>query len=628
MVVINGNTMKDRENDNEETPCSKLKVNSDYMMADNPMASETAKEVNTNNDLYDDLEPNQLVNSNGETHLCIGQVVSLNDKVPSSTASDVFGQLVSDTLIEDESFENEQKLQGEPELHQRPNSTAEDAHISSPHQTNPLSNNSFQETDSSELLHKQDERITTNGNEPSEPLQVEWSVSDDVPAAVQPEGNNDPGADEVEDEQEDYEDEEDYDEEGELEQPSTDEFDESEYNTIPNHQQNNHEEDVPTEDNPKDSSIMVIDSDEEDGGSNAVEEEEEDISDECDDDEECEEEEENMDDEHLGEDDIEDEEISSYQMSEKMHQELDAGLKNLTDKHGSRNDASQLYKENHYSLNDQTNSTNSGDPSLLSKAGPLSSKQKRKGYDISDYVPSSKTNTNSYSETCQIMGRNHSSIMKKVKFSQELDDLKRKGISISNSSSSKSNDKYSDESDDGIDFDEEGWEALQKWSQDREDNEHNSTTVKNQADNKKLPSIKPSNTDSDQLSNNCHKTLPNIASQQPSYQTKSCRVPESSDVLSSVNSASAVCNETAQDTRSKTDTAIRTLVPQLNNSKGYFEIGRCLEDDPALLLHVFSVTIIFTRGLNKVSFFNTCYFKLASFTIFKTLYYNLYILQC
>ena len=43
------------------------------------------------------------------------------------------------------------------------------------------------------------------------------------------------------------------------------------------------------------------------------------------------------------------------------------------------------------------------------------------------------------------------------------------------------------------------------------------------------------------------------------------------------------------------------LFPVLNEVKGYFELGRCIEGDPELAFHNFSITVVFVKGLGKVS---------------------------
>jgi len=153
------------------------------------------------------------------------------------------------------------------------------------------------------------------------------------------------------------------------------------------------------------------------------------------------------------------------------------------------------------------------------------------------------------------IARDHTSIMKKIEYNKKLNDLQQEDVEMSDE-----------------EF-HEGWEALQEWNSQRE--RSGDGTAGGRPNGQAPPSAKSSKKI---RSVNHNKKLPNgIAAapeNKPSLQNDSC-----------------VTKETISEP---------VLIPQLNELKGYFELGQCSPDDPELKMYMLSVTVVFAKDLKKV----------------------------
>ena len=566
MVVINSDNMKEEEHDNGDSSVAKLKIIQEYSdskmsVTDNQNCIENHDGPATEVDLYDDIEPVNHCSTNGEKrsdsvdqsshqdYSSVSNVVSSDPVVTTEApaASDIFGQLVSDTLMQSEIV----------------------ADNNDTHQTNSYQRVPAEPTDKQE-----------NGNFNCNQMEVSFSISQPTADNTQSEEGREGG------EREEEEDEEgDYEELEEEEHLSSDEFDEDEYRAA---QMQSHSGDGAAHE----SSIMVIDSDDSD-------------SEECDD-EQLEEEEDEDDDEEEGEGEEEEEEEGV--LAEEDDNELDYERQQEGD--------SELQSEGTRPQHHQHTTVNNND-GPIAKNGDMSSSNKYQKLcepisesdiitenDYTDKMAHGNGNghlTVSYNENKAnekintSLAREHSSIMKKVQFNRELNTLKRQGISVSN--------QYSgvDEAE-AFEFDEEeGWDALQEWSQERDQQQRKANKQqKQQSLHTKSNSI---NHNSSSNSNCIGKS--NHSSVQQHSNTEQ-------QMLNSTESTSTLPLHKAADPASTTPPCVdanagkiittppTVIVPLLNETKGHFEIGRCVADDPALAMHLFSVTVIFTKDLNMV----------------------------
>ena len=148
------------------------------------------------------------------------------------------------------------------------------------------------------------------------------------------------------------------------------------------------------------------------------------------------------------------------------------------------------------------------------------------------------------------IARDHSSFMKKVQFENKLSSAKELN---------KCESKVNLDDDDWTE--EHGWKELQRW------NEENDKTA-----NVSFSSNNANDSNSNKISD---IRLPCKSSEANKY---------------NYDASSQFVNSSL-------------LVATLNTSKGYFEIGNCIPSDPQLCTYTMSVTVVFTKGLYKVSLY-------------------------
>ncbi|KAF2365889.1 protein of unknown function DUF3668 [Trinorchestia longiramus] len=241
-------------------------------------------------------------------------------------------------------------------------------------------------------------------------------------------------------------------------------------------------------------------------------------------------------------------------------------------------------------------------------------------------VTSQKQVKNLNGQQMLLNGRDHESIMKKIRFNQEISMMRR----------TESHNMTEDVKDMETFNEEDGWQELVKWNEMREEekalgakdnnsiDDHSRLSAPDfkQASGKDLPAIinRTENVGnlesrtllksapSESTSNVSHSILSESTRVKPDSHSQSEIGRQESKVVCSTHFTSSQENETSEKPEEATIASAPTesgsklpppMVAQLNQTKGYFEIGSC-RGDPNLAMYNLSTTIIFAKQLGKV----------------------------
>lgn len=229
----------------------------------------------------------------------------------------------------------------------------------------------------------------------------------------------------------------------------------------------------------------------------------------------------------------------------------------------------------------------------------------------------------SYDNNGKDLSRDHDSIMKKFKFNQEINLLKRKRASEESfyHRTDAVEDNFNEE-------EEDGWQELAKWNEMREKTNDPKGNTNSDVQIRLSETSGTNNNSNNIVSGNVKTRVPAAdAAASNNYSTKSFK--HSSSLLDStvthndepsVKSHDAPASQpisqvipsevltqsinvgtvsSSPPVSSLPSAANSILIPQLNEAKGYFEIG-CCNEDPQLTMHVISLTVIFAKNLSEV----------------------------
>ncbi|XP_018016064.1 uncharacterized protein LOC108672833 [Hyalella azteca] len=237
-------------------------------------------------------------------------------------------------------------------------------------------------------------------------------------------------------------------------------------------------------------------------------------------------------------------------------------------------------------------------------------------------TPNEKNSSLYNGDTHNFLGRDHKSIMKKVRYNQEISLIKRKSPVIESDQCNK------DDMED-LNDEEEGWQELAEWNQ-MKNEEMKSKEVNRdlypteshsrfhvpdspQHHKRKFNDNVPNSTEARRVSkisgsvniNNAEVSCKSSVKEgfqsvpEPPVESAKSHMTHSSAVQDKCTTSPSMAAERLAAVVDRSEINQPPIIAQLNETKGYFEIGSC-RDHPELSMHLLSITIVYAKQLSKI----------------------------